>query len=175
MIQLIPLLQAKAYEHSLKSIYHDSFPRDERRDWDELMNLTHYSHFNLYSIHKNNNPVGLITLWKWVELTFIEHFAIHNSLQGKGIGSEVLNQLKQKATTKIILETEEPTTADAQRRIAFYNRLGFQICNEEYYQPPYSTDKKAVKMLLMSYPDKLTRKEFTTIRSKLYKEVYQIN
>lgn len=175
MIQLIPVIQTGAYEQTLKSLYHDSFPPDERRDWNELLQLTHHPHFNLCCIIDSEVPVGLITLWQWPEFTFIEHFAIDHAFQGRGIGSKVLNHLKEDACSKIILETEEPDSYDAKRRIAFYNRLGFHACSEEYFQPPYSLDKKAVKMLLMSYPNTITKKEFLTIRSKLYKEVYQIN
>lgn len=175
MIQLIPVIQAKTYEQILERHYHDSFPPDERRDWNELLELTRHPHFNLYCIIHSNVPVGLITLWEWPEFTFIEHFAIDNVFQGKGIGSKVMNHLKQEASAKIILETEEPSTYDAKRRIAFYNRFGFNVCGEEYYQPPYSLDKKAVKMLLMSYPDTIAKNEFIIIRSKLYKEVYQVN
>lgn len=175
MIKLIPVSLFMACEPSLKSLYHDSFPIDERRDWNELMALTNHPNFNLYCILNSNIPVGLITLWKWSEFTFIEHFAIENTSRGKGIGSKVLYQLKKETSAKIILETEEPTDDWTQRRIAFYTRLGFKACEEVYYQPPYSMDKKPVKMVLMSYPDKVEKKEFKTIRAKLYKEVYQIN
>lgn len=175
MIQLIPLIQAKAQEQRLKSLYHDSFPPDERRDWNEFRKLTLHSHFNIYCIHDSKDTIGILTLWKWPEFTFIEHFAIDKPFQGNGIGSEVVNQLKQDTVTKIILETEEPTNDLAIRRIALYNRLGFKVCGEEYYQPPYSIEKNEVKMLLMSYPDTITKEEFIIIRSKLYKEVYQIN
>ncbi|HLN71688.1 MAG TPA: GNAT family N-acetyltransferase [Prolixibacteraceae bacterium] len=175
MIQLIPLIQAKTHEQTLKSLYHDSFPPDERRDWNELTGLTVHSPFNIHCIHNSNGTIGLLTLWKWLEFTFIEHFAINKTFQGKGIGSEVINQLKHEASTKIILETEEPTTDLAIRRINFYARLGFHRCNEEYYQPPYSKDKKAVKMVLMSYPGQITPSEFIAIRAKLYREVYRRN
>lgn len=175
MVQIIPVNQVMACEPTLKSIYHDSFPPDERREWHELLELIYHSDFNFYCITNNTDPVGLITLWEWAEFTFIEHFAIDKTFRAQGIGSEVINQLKKEKSTKIILETEEPTTDLATRRIAFYTSLGFQTCEEEYYQPPYSKDKKAVKMLLMNYPDKIAKTEFTTIRSKLYKEVYQIN
>lgn len=175
MIQLIPVLQSYEYAETLKNIYLDSFPADERRDWDEILELTQHPHFNLYSIISNHKPAGLITVWKWPELTFIEHFAVSESLQGKGIGSEVLHQLKQATATRIILETEEPLTESSKRRIAFYNRVGFHLCLEEYFQPAYASDQRAVKMKLMSYPVQITYPEFKAIRARLYKEVYNRN
>lgn len=175
MIQIIRVSPPIAFEEILKNIYLTTFPSDERRDWDELMELTKLPHFNLYCINYKNEPAGLITVWKWQELAFIEHFAVSRSLQGKGIGSKVINLVVQDLTSAIILETEEANTESAIRRINFYTRLGFYICQEEYYQPPYAKDKEAVKMLLMSYPDRITHSEFIDIRAKLYKEVYKRN
>lgn len=175
MIQLIPINLSSDYEQALKGIYLDAFPADERRDWQELMILTRQVQFHLYGIISYHEPVGLITVWKWPELSFIEHFAIAASMQGKGIGSEVLKKLMKEIHPPIILETEQPTTEAAIRRVAFYARLGFHVCTEAYYQPPYANDKKMVKMHLMSYPHKITTSEFTTIRAKLYKEVYHRN
>lgn len=175
MIQLIPVNQTKEPEQTLKNIYLEAFPPDERRNWKELLELTQQYYFNLYCINIGNIPAGMITLWKWPEITFIEHFAIGKTFQGKGTGSEVLNHLMQETSGKIILETEEPNTEAAKRRVSFYTRLGFHLCHEEYYQPAYSKNKKAVKMQLMSFPDTITQTEFITIKTKLYKEVYNRN
>lgn len=175
MIQIIQVSSPKAFEETLKNIYLESFPPEERRDWNELLQLTHLSHFNFYSINHAAKPVGLITVWKWQKLAFIEHFAIDKSLQGLGIGSKVLKMIQQDLASTIILETELPNDEMAIRRINFYTRLGFHICQEEYYQPPYAGEKKAVKMFLMSSPDRITKEEFESVRFMLYKEVYKIN
>lgn len=175
MIQIIQVSIPATYEETLKNIYLESFPPEERRDWNELLELTHLSHFNLYSIHHDNKPVGLITIWEWQELAFIEHFAVDKSLQGLGIGSKILNMIKQDLASTIILETELPNNESAIRRLNFYTRWGFHICQEEYYQPAYEKNNNAVKMLMMSYPESLNHSAFITIRTKLYKEVYQRN
>lgn len=175
MIQIIPVSIPIAYEETLKYIYLDSFPSDERREWGELLELTQQPYFTLYRINHRNETIGLITVWEWLEFIFIEHFAINKSFQGQGIGSMVLNLLQQKLTSSVILETELPHNELAIRRINFYTRLGFHICQEEYYQPAYDKDKNAVKMILMSYPDKMNLSDFIAIRSKIYKEVYHRN
>jgi ribosomal protein S18 acetylase RimI-like enzyme len=173
MIQLIRVSLPIAFEETLKNIYLDSFPSDERREWSELIELTQQPYFILYRISHRNETVGLITVWEWQELAFIEHFALNKLFQGQGIGSKVLNQLQKKLTSSVILETELPNNELAIRRINFYTRLGFHICDEEYFQPAYDKDKKAVKMSLMSYPDKIKPSAFIAIKDKLYKEVYQ--
>jgi hypothetical protein len=68
---------------------------------------------------------------------------------------------------------EESITDDARRRIAFYESIGFSVCEGIYYQPPYSPDKNKVKMLLMSFPENILPPEFDEIKTRIYREVYQ--
>ncbi len=37
----------------------------------------------------------------------------------------------------VILEVERVHDTDSQRRISFYERLGYSIVNIDYHQPPY--------------------------------------
>ncbi|MDO9614863.1 MAG: hypothetical protein Q7J86_10115 [Bacteroidota bacterium] len=68
---------------------------------------------------------------------------------------------------------EDQISNDARRRIAFYESVGFSVCDGFYYQPPYSPDKNKVKMLLMSFPEKILPPEFEAIKMQIYREVYQ--
>jgi len=162
-------------ENELRTHYYHSFPVEERRDWDQLNELLKHPGFKLYKIFNDNSFAGLISVWKWSDLTFIEHFAIVETLQGKGIGKDVIKLVIKDIPNLIVLEVEENKSLSACRRINFYEQLGFKLCREKYYQPPYQNDKKPVKMLLMSYPEMVTNAMFNTIKIKLYKEVYQCN
>ena len=128
--------------------------------------------FNIHQIFDDQKIIGLITIWNLLNFTFIEHFAIEKSFQGKGVGSQVIRQIIEGKSSKVILEVEEPTDKPTRRRITFYERLGFSVCESIYYQPPYSMGKSKVKMVLMSFPDKITSLEFIEIKTQLYREVY---
>jgi hypothetical protein len=91
------------------------------------------------------------------------------------MGTQVLQQVMNEKPLQLILEVDEPHTEPAIRRINFYMRLGFTVCREDYYQPPYSPHMNKVKMLLMSYPGILTQLEFIDIKAHIYREVYQLN
>jgi ribosomal protein S18 acetylase RimI-like enzyme len=175
MIQLVAYASSDQFEDELKHLYVNSFPADERRDWEQLQGLANTSSFKFYKILDDNLLVGLITLWQWPDLTFIEHFAVVESLRGKGIGKEAIRLIIKDISHTVVLEVEEPHTESARRRINFYNRLGFHTCQDTYYQPPYHKEKNAVKMMLMSYPESLTKYHFNSIRARLYKEAYQCN
>lgn len=172
MIKLIPVSNSLELNDDLKQIYIDSFPADERRDWQELKELICHPNFRLNQVRDDQELIGLISIWNLLNFDFIEHFAISDSMRGKGIGTQVLKQVIEEKSTKIIVEVEEPTNESARRRIAFYEHFGFFVCDGIYYQPPYSPDKNKIKMLLMSFPDKVTAVEFVEIKNQLYLEVY---
>ena len=157
----------------VKQIYIDSFPADERREWPELNQVLHNSIFSLTPIMKQQKIIGLISTWNLHDLLFIEHFAIEKTFQGKGLGSQVLTRIIHAKSVRVVVEVEPPTNELSQRRITFYERLGFSTCEITYWQPPYSPDKIKVKMLLMSFPDKVQPLEFMKIKTQLYTNVYQ--
>jgi ribosomal protein S18 acetylase RimI-like enzyme len=172
MMQLIPVSNSIELNEELQEIYFESFPPDERREWQDLTQLLQNPNFTLNKIINYNDLIGLICLWNLQDWLYIEHFAIVKPMQDRGIGTLILKKLIEKKATKIVLEVEEPTSLSAKRRIEFYSRLGFHICNEIYYQPPYSPNKNKVKMLLMSYPDKLISSDFERIKALIYQLVY---
>lgn len=174
MIKVIPASNLREMNQELKQMYIDSFPSNERREWKELQKLIDHPSFNIHQVFIDQKSIGLITIWNLLSFTFIEHFAIEESFQGKGVGSQVIKQIIEGEPTQVVLEVDEPTDEPSRRRITFYERLGFSVCENIYFQPPYSKGKDKVKMLLMSFPDKITDSEFTGIKELLYREVYQL-
>lgn len=173
MIQFIPVTNPLELNDDLGQIYIDSFPLDERREWQELKELLTQRNFNFNKILDGGKLIGLITTWNLPDFVFIEHLAIHESFQAKGIGAKVLKQIIEVTQARIILEVEEPDSETAKRRIAFYERSGFSVCDNIYWQPPYSPGKNKVKMLLMSFPEPLNSKDFSKIKAQIYQHVYQ--
>lgn len=175
MINIIPVSSPIALTDELCQIYSQSFPADERREWTEIPELLCSPHFRLSQVCKNQEIIGLIAVWNFSDFTFIEHFAIRESARGQGIGSVVLKMVLADNQKPIILEAEEPFTDEARRRIVFYERLGFSVCEGIYFQPPYAAGKNKVKMLLMSFPSKTIPLEFDEIKNRLYRDVYKYN
>jgi ribosomal protein S18 acetylase RimI-like enzyme len=172
MIKLIPVSNSLELNDDLEQIYTDSFPADERREWQQIKELLHHPNFSLNQVFGDGNLIGLISFWNLPGFIFIEHFAILESARGKGFGTQVVKQVIEEKSTKVVVEVEEPITESARRRIDFYRRFGFSICEGIYYQPPYSSDKNKVKMLLMSFPNRLTPSDFETIKILIYRNVY---
>ena len=175
MIQLLSVKEPNKLNFGLRQIYESSFPEDERRNWDQLLDLLGNTRYKLFEIYIQEKFIGFISVWDLEEINFIEHFAITDSEQGKGFGTQALNQVFSMNSKPFILEVEEPFTETAQKRISFYERLNFKVNEFSYFQPPYSIDKNSVKMLLMSYPMKIELENFERIKSQIHNQVYGYN
>jgi ribosomal protein S18 acetylase RimI-like enzyme len=175
MIQILPITDSKQLHTGLKQIYEGSFPADERREWNQWINLIGNTRFSLNEIYDQKELTGFIAVWNLDQFWFIEHFAIREKERGKGIGTQVLKQILPEKSNRVILEVEEPLNETARNRIAFYERMNFEVSDGIYYQPPYSIEKNKVKMLLMSYPKKIEPTDFDKIKTAIYRTVYQIH
>jgi hypothetical protein len=172
MIQLLSVTNPDRLNFEFKQIYESSFPEDERRDWNQLLELFGNKQFSLNEIYHQARFLGFITFWDLEEFSFIEHFAIQTSEQGKGYGTLAINQVLSMNSKPVILEVEEPFMETARKRILFYERLNFSVNNQSYFQPPYSLDKNSVKMLLMSYPSEIETSDFERIKAQIHDSVY---
>ena len=172
MIQLHPVINPDKLNFDLKQIYEDSFPEDERREWTQLLELLSNTQFSLNEIYDQQKFLGFISIWNLTEFSFIEHFAIQDTDQGKGYGTQVIKRVLSMNSKPVILEVEEPFTENARKRIAFYERLHFTVNEFSYFQPAYSLEKKSIKMLLMSYPTNIYPEDFERIKVRIHDQVY---
>ena len=76
----------------------------------------------------------------------------------------------------IVLEVEPPTTETARRRIAFYERNGFSLCERAYVQPPYRPweETEGLTLLLMTTAPDFLEEHFDEVRATIYAEVYGV-
>ena len=174
-IQLIRLTDSSELTPEFSIIYEEAFPSDERREWSQIIDLLSNNSFNFFKILYMQRTIGLLSVWNLGEFHFVEHFAIQDIDRGKGFGNQVILLLQCRISTPLILEVEEPLTEMAQKRIAFYKRLNFQVCALDYYQPPYSISKNKVKMLLMSFPEMLIQDSLIQVKARIYDSVYHFS
>jgi ribosomal protein S18 acetylase RimI-like enzyme len=172
MIQLHQVINPDKLSFDLKQIYEASFPADERREWKQLLELLNNTQFSLNEIYDQQKFLGFISIWNLTEFSFIEHFAIQDTEQGKGYGTQAIKQVLSMNSKPVILEVEEPFTENARKRISFYERLNFSVNNFSYFQPAYSTGKSSIKMLLVSYPTKIYPEYFEGIKDRIHDLVY---
>jgi hypothetical protein len=172
MIKLILVTVEHELNADVREMYESAFPPDERRDWVQLSELITNPAFGINLIFDEQILIGLISVWNLNEFIFIEHFTIRHQERGKGYGTEVIRQIISTGIP-VVLEVEEPHSEIAIQRIRFYERLQFLTSNGDYFQPPYSNNKKNIKMLLMSYPDEILLANFESTKKLIHELVYK--
>lgn len=136
-------------------LYQSAFPIDERRDVKSFMQILKEDiRFGLMACVGSESGCfyGFLSYWDFGEFCYIEHLAIVETYRGLGIGSAALSKFIDQVSSGIILEVEPPVDSITRRRVAFYESLGFELRSSfSYTQPPYSPQRNAVELKLMTY------------------------
>lgn len=147
-------LSIKSAEHSvIRKIYEDSFPVNERREYDKILRLIGDNDaYMMEAVYDDDVVVGLISSWNLRGWRYVEHFAIDATQRGRGVGLRVLKLFIERSLSPIVLEVEPPIDELSKRRVAFYNSVGFVLHDtHRYIQPPYGEGLDAVALKLMTY------------------------
>ena len=154
-------------------IMEDSFPPSERREKERQYGLFEKKEYRIYGAVEADTLLGFLAVWDLGEFTFLEHFAVAQRARNRGLGGQMLGQLKEQKKRQIILEVELPEEELAQRRIRFYERNGFFYNEYPYMQPAMSADTEAIPLRIMSTVDHLTKAGYLAVREALYRMVYE--
>ncbi|MDR2953492.1 MAG: GNAT family N-acetyltransferase [Prevotella sp.] len=158
----------------VENLYIESFPLSERRPVGTMLDL--YKEKGLFVIlvaEEDNNTVGFLTYWDLDGFIFAEHFAISPEFRNGGYGRKVMDLFIGEMDKPIVLEVELPTTILSERRIGFYQRIGFRLWeNIKYHQPAYHNEGNPIPMILMSYGDIDIEMDFMEVKGMIYSEVY---
>jgi len=158
--------------NEIYAVYTRSFPEDERRDEKQFYALFQNPKVQVFLVVFEHNAIAYLITWQLEEFVFIEHFEVFETYRNMKYGALILNQFSEKFS-KIILESEPEIMGElAIRRLGFYGRNGFSIVERNYEQPPYSKEKNALKLYLLS---NFKIDAIAPIVLEIYKVVYQKN
>lgn len=150
-----------------------AFPTQEYRDLEQQRHFTDNNPiFSNYIVIKDDEPVGLLTTWYLGRFIYVEHLAIDPLKRNGGLGKAVFEQLEKITDKPIVLEVELPNDEMSRRRIGFYRRLGFELWEIEYQQPPYRAGDGFLPMFLMAKGDLSYKSDFEEIKKIIHTEVY---
>lgn len=140
-------------------LYEDAFPAEERRELNEQIRILKFSNYHFDVIIDDDKLNGFLLWWDFETLRYIEYFAIASEQRNKGFGKQILENFIATNNKAVLLEVELPNSTINQRRIKFYERVGFKL-NQHYYEtPPLKKDLNPLQFLLMTYPALITKKE----------------
>ena len=180
MLKLIPIKTSNPSYDFVEKLLHESFPIEERRDdAEQRENTDHNPLFTPYLIVSELNGeqtnVGIITTWSFNGFHYLEHLATSPQVRNQGFGSQIMEMIKKELKGLIVLEVEEPLDELTKRRVGFYQRNGFKLCDKNYIQPAYRPDGESVPLKIMFYGTDNLDADFDKIKRTIYKEVYNIH
>lgn len=159
----------------IRKIYNDAFPEAERRPWESIVMLSvDEPRYHFETLKSGRATVGLVTTWDLGSFVYVEHLAVDSALRGQGIGGRALRDVVAKAAGRpVVLEVEpKEFSAQAERRIGFYQRAGFKLYDDfKYLQPPYAEGLPSVELRLMSTAQ-LSARQLESITDTLHSQVY---
>ena len=163
------IMQLKTHENfwfaEFWSIYAESFPLNERRDYEQQIEVLNNPAYQLDIYFSEDKLSGFISFWNSKEFIFIEHLAITPAFQNKGLGSSLLKLFIESHLIPVILEIEPPIDNITNRRLRFYDSLGFVMNSHFHFQPPYHPDDKPLQLNILSYPDQITKENYNRFSS----------
>ncbi|WP_165024481.1 GNAT family N-acetyltransferase [Dysgonomonas sp. ZJ279] len=173
ILQRLDISSNKEYTF-VENLYIESFPLSERRPVEKMFNLYKENpRFTIAILIEDEQLVGFLTYWDLDTFIYAEHFAISPEFRNGGYGKKVMDLFIEDMSKPIILEVELPTTILSERRIGFYQRIGFKLWeNIQYQQPPYIQGGSNIPMKLMSIGDIDLEANITEIRSAIYSNAY---
>ena len=127
---------------TVKSIYIEAFPIDERQTCETILNRIESNQIKLLVVKLDLKVVG---------------FAFSKEYRNKAIGGFLLNALKDYAGNSILLvEIENPSINNLDlnkiKRVKFYEKNGFtHIPNIEYKMPSMDNEEESISMFLLKY------------------------
>lgn len=140
-------------------LYKTSFPFHEQRKsslQSEIMENEEYQ-FNL--IYDKDKFVGIILCWETENFIYVEHFCIFPEMRNNRYGQRTLELLNKRGKT-VILEIDPPIDDISIKRKTFYERVKYKANDYEHIHPPYQDKFSGHHLVVMSYPEVLSKIEY---------------
>lgn len=177
-------------------IYESSFPFNETRPFEDIVNLLRNDkNYHLIVSLNNNSVIGisLMYIFRSLNIGLLDYMAISPSFRRQGVGKEIFNFTFEKLCSIItngigllieiqkennLLDLQEITIR--KNRIGFYNKLGVKLLDKvNYLLPPiYPSNKEEVEeMYLLIKPIKeiyyLSKEQVIRYINIIYSTIYK--
>lgn len=142
-INILNISEVKKDYVEIKELYEESFPRTERFPFNYIIRKSNKKDIQFDVVYDENKMIGMSYIILEVNIAFILYFAVNNKHRGKGYGTEILKQVKEKYKNyTILLEIEEIKEDSSNfeqriRRKAFYEKNGFFGTNKLIKEGPH--------------------------------------
>jgi GNAT superfamily N-acetyltransferase len=154
-------LQNRYFAQAWK-LYENSFPKEERRTFNEQETVSKDEKYKALGIIKDNELLAILFFWIFDKNVFIEHFAVNSAFRGQSFGSKILKSFLSKYEN-VVLEIELIKDEICERRLNFYKKFDFIVNEYKHFQIPFRKDSKELELLLLSYKKPLSKEQYKSL------------
>ena len=145
---------------NLRTLYDHSFPVYEKRtDAHQLVALED-NRYHLLCFLDDNQLIGFFGYWEFTDYLYIEHYAINTDIRGKGYGTQLLKQLLSETNKTVILEIDPIIDEISQKRLRFYQHLGFVENSDSHKHPAYQSQYEPHSLIVLSSHHTITPEQY---------------
>ena len=161
----------------IKKLYIDSFPVDERMEFENLYGESPLGERKLLGIYYAGELAGFMALYNFEDWIYLLYFAIDPSLRGKGIGGQALAELNEMRGDKTItLDIERVPEGISDKGIRAERRTlqtiwavsGKTAAELIYYRA--NADLPLMGLTSTAYPDKVLKSDIVIGKNYLSEE-----
>lgn len=154
------------FETFLK-LYRTSFPIFEQRTLDQQNRAFADDRYSITLFEDQQQFVGFVAAWTFDQCVYIEHFAVSESLRGKGYGSRIMATFVEHSKKVVILEIDPIVDEKSKARLRFYEKQGFVQNDFAHYHPPYRKNFASHPLHVLSSSRKLSVTEYDAFKQAL--------
>ncbi len=162
------LIKAKNYD-KIKKLYEESFPKEEKKPFDLILQKQKENLVEILSIESNNVFLGLIICAKYKDSVLLDYFALDRNNQSKGFGSQALLKLIEKYQDKKLFIEIEDTLKDSTNKEQRIRRKNFYLKNNLILLD-FKVNLLGVEMEILSNKKDANFSEYIEIYHKVYGE-----
>ena len=158
---------------SWRKLYTVSFPIFEQRMQEQQEKAFSCADYHLVGYSEGDMFVGFISYWEFSSYRYIEHFAVHQGLRGRGYGSEILNAFLRSTSKVVLLEIDPVVDSVSRARLRFYRKCGFHENPFAHTHPPYREGYPPHSLVVLTSPRSITENEYRIFSTDLTEVVMQ--
>jgi len=163
--QKLTSLQSALFSR-VDALYEQAFPWHEQRDPAAKQQALNDPRYSLEAWFDGEQFVGMSGSWRLGDMLYIEHLAVDSTLRSKGYGKVLLGEILTRAPITV-LEIDPLTTEIAQRRLRFYQSMGFYANPWTHTHPTYHAGITDHELVVLSYPQGIEDVEYQRFNDSL--------
>lgn len=169
-MEIVRLTSADALPYkAFREIYDISFPifeqRTEQQQTDAFADSRY--HLDCYTGNEPGRLQGFIAYWRFEDYTYVEHFAIHPDERGKGLGGQILSNLIEQESGRVLLEIDPVMDEISAARLRFYRSYGFVENPYAHIHPAYRKEYPDHSLVVLSTGGMMSNAEYEVFASDL--------